>query len=241
MRPSYGIDAAPVIRNLTIIGIVLLILSAAAYAASGVFQYIFPTLMWTGIFLVISAVLMLLYALFGKFHHRERILKMIDWKGDEQVLDVGTGRGLLMIGAAKLLDTGHAYGIDIFKASDLSGNDIENTRKNMELEGVASRTEVRNEDAREMTFADEKFDVILSNLCLHNIPDDEGRAKACREIARVLKPGGIALISDFQKTKKYAATFREAGLAVEVYGPYLFSTYPPLRIVKAQRPKPTAP
>lgn len=60
-----------------------------------------------------------------------------------------------------------------------------------------------------------------------------GRAKACREIARGLAPGGTALISDFQKTKEYAAAFREAGMSVERSGPYLFDTFPPLRIVAA--------
>jgi predicted nicotinamide N-methyase len=40
-----------------------------------------------------------------------------------QVLDVGTGRGLLLIAAAKKLSgSGRAVGIDIWKASDLSEN-----------------------------------------------------------------------------------------------------------------------
>ena len=36
-------------------------------------------------------------------------------------------------------------------------------------------------------FADNYFDVILSNLCIHNIKDKEGRQKACAEIHRLLK------------------------------------------------------
>ena len=32
-------------------------------------------------------------------------------------------------------------------------------------------------------------------LCLHNIYDASGRATACREITRVLKPGSVAIIS----------------------------------------------
>lgn len=37
----------------------------------------------------------------------------IGWLEDESVLGVGTGLGLLMIGAAKKLTTGKSYGIDI--------------------------------------------------------------------------------------------------------------------------------
>ena len=53
-----------------------------------------------------------------------------------------------------------------------------------------------------MKFADGTFDVVLSNQVIHNIPTREGWDKACREIARVLKPGGVAIISDFVKTRQ---------------------------------------
>ena len=59
-----------------------------------------------------TAVLMLNYGMRGKFRHRERLLAKVNWRGDEQVLDVGTGRGLLLIGVAKRLTTGHATGIE---------------------------------------------------------------------------------------------------------------------------------
>ncbi len=86
-----------------------------------------------------------------------------------------------------------------------------------------------------MSFPDASFDVALSNLCLHNMPDREGRAQACREIVRVLKPGGTAIISDFQKTREYAAVFELAGCEVERCRPYVFDTSPPLRIVTAKK------
>ncbi len=58
---------------------------------------------------------------------------------------------------------------------------------NAALEGVADRVEVRNQDAQHMDFADCSFDVVFSNLYLHNIPTLDGRKQACREIARVLE------------------------------------------------------
>ena len=40
-----------------------------------------------------------------------------------------------------------------------------------------------------MKFADGTFDVVVSNLVIHNIPTREGRDKACREIARGAEAG----------------------------------------------------
>jgi len=80
-------------------------------------------------------------------------------------------------------------------------------------------------------------DLVLSNLCIHNIPDQQGRAQACREIARVLKPGGVALISDFILTGFYRDVLRKAGLKVNRTG-FDPLTYPPLRVVKAEKKSP---
>ena len=74
------------------------------------------------------------------------------------------------------------------------------------------------------------------NLCIHNIPDAEGRADACREIARVLKPGGVALISDFIKTGFYQKVLIASGLKVTRTSMNLLS-FPPLRIIKAEKPR----
>jgi arsenite methyltransferase len=197
-----------------------------------------PMGMITGSVLFLEGILMTLYAKFGKFVHRDRMLSMISWRGDEAVLDVGTGRGLLMIGAAKKLATGRAVGIDIWSGKDLSGNAKENTLHNAEIEGVSGRVEVYDGDATALQFSESSFDVVLSNLCIHNIPSRKAREQACREILRVLKPGGIALISDFKNTGRYAKVFRSAGAQVERGGAAIWTTFPPLRIVRVQKPRP---
>ena len=82
-----------------------------------------------------------------------------------------------------------------------------------------------------MTFPSASFDVIASNQCLHNIPTGAERDQACAEIARVLKPGGTIVLSDFIHSKHYTEEFRKAGLEVERRG-----WYPLLRVVYATKP-----
>jgi SAM-dependent methyltransferase len=235
-KPDYGIDAPGVVRNLLLIGAALII--------SGI---LFPTIQigrvtilwsrsafWPGASLLLGGILMVVYAKWGKFRHRDRMLNMIPWRGDEQVLDIGTGRGLLAIGAARRLTTGKSTGIDVWSTKDLSGNSLARTQANVDVEGVRDKVELRSDDARKLSFPDASFDVVVSNLCIHNIPDSEGRAAACREIARVLKPGGTALISDFILTGFYQKVLAEAGLKVTRTG-FNLLTYPPLRVVRAEK------
>jgi SAM-dependent methyltransferase len=234
-KPDYGIDAPGVIRNLLLIGLALLAVSFVIGKAGKIGPRLRPTMLITGSILTIEGLAMLAYSKFGKFRHRDRMLAKIGWRGDEQVLDVGTGRGLLLIGAAKRIPRGKATGIDIWSAKDLSANAMEATLANADLEGVRERVELATEDASRMTLPDSSFDVVVSNLCLHNISDRARRDSACREIARVLKPGGTAVISDFKNTGAYRAVLTEAGLKVHSSGPYLLDTFPPLRIVIARK------
>ncbi|MGZ4879229.1 MAG: class I SAM-dependent methyltransferase [Candidatus Angelobacter sp.] len=236
-KPDYGIDAPGVVRNLLVAG--------AALILSGT---LFPTIhvgsvtilwsrsaFWPGASCLVGGLLMLLYSRWGKFRHRDMILNMVRWRGDERVLDMGTGRGLLLIGAARRLTTGRGTGIDVWSTKDLSGNSLARTQANVDVEGVQEKVDLKSDDARKLSFPDASFDVVLSNLCLHNIPDAEGRAQACREIARVLKPGGTALISDFINTGSYKKMLAASGLKVSRTRWNLL-TFPQLRVVRAEKP-----
>lgn len=231
---NYGVDAPKVIRNLVGIGILLLIIYILlSFHIFPQINFLKPSFLTTGICLLISGFFMLTYSKFGKFKHRERILKLHQWKGDENVLDVGTGLGLLMIGAAKKLNEGKSYGIDIFDKYDLSGNTIEQTKNNIHLENVDAKTEIISENILKTSFDDNHFDVIVSNLCLHNLYKEDERHQACDEIYRILKPGGEAIISDYKHTNEYKKVFENLGMEVEKTGTYFFDTFPPLSIIKA--------
>jgi ubiquinone/menaquinone biosynthesis C-methylase UbiE len=193
-------------------------------------------LVWWGSTWWATALLMVMYAKFGKFRQRDRILDLAQLGGGETVLDVGTGRGLLAIGAARRLTTGRSIGIDVFQKEDLSGNSLERTQANLVAEGVEGRVEIRADDARKLSLESASVDRVVSNLCLHNLYKKDERAQALAEIVRVLKPGGRAVISDYKLVDEYAAAFRAHGLTVAKHGPYLMDTFPPLRIVVAIKP-----
>jgi arsenite methyltransferase len=235
-RPDYGIDAPHVIRNLVLTGLAVIILCSIfrKVTIGPVTLLLFPGLLWSGGWIIAGGVMMYLYSKIGKFRHRDRMLNQVNWTGNERALDVGTGRGLLLIGAAKRLTTGKAVGIDIWNQEDLSGNNLQNLERNIELEGVRDKTEVKNEDAQKMSFPNDTFDVVVSLACLHNIYNAPGRAQACDEIARVLKPGGTAIISDFRHMGEYVAAFKKSGLDTRKL-PITFDSFPPMRILTARK------
>jgi SAM-dependent methyltransferase len=237
-KPNYGIDAPAVIRNLLLACAVCLVLALAVrnVTIAHIHFEFYPGFLYSAASFAIPAALMVIYSLVGKFRHRDRILAKVPWSGGETVLDVGAGRGLLLIGAAKRLTTGRATGIDIWNAEDLSGNGPEALLTNIALEGVTDKTTVKSEDARQMSFPNGSFDVVLSNLCLHNIYERPGRSQACREITRVLKSGGMAVISDYKLMAEYKTEFLACGLKVEMFPLDWTGTFPPLRILVARKP-----
>ncbi|WP_433663838.1 class I SAM-dependent methyltransferase [Nocardia sp. CA-128927] len=147
----------------------------------------------------------------GKFEVWSRILGDLRLRGDEQVLDLGCGRGALLLMAAELLPRGRAVGIDLWQA-DQTGNNPDATRRNAEREGVADRVEVQTGDITRLPFADNTFDLIISNLVLHNLPSAADRRAALDEAVRVLRPGGRLAIADLLSTNRYRAHLRELGL-----------------------------
>jgi SAM-dependent methyltransferase len=240
-RPNYGIDAPTVVRNFMLLGTGLILLAVSLYfaLASGrpsLATILLHMILWPGIYFLATAIVMLWGSKVGKFRERDRLLEAIPWRGDEDVLDVGCGHGLLLIGVAKRLTTGKAVGIDLWQKEDQAGNSPEATWANVQIEGVTDRVEIKDGDARWLPFPSATFDVVVSSWALHNVYAAPERRQAVREIARVLKPGGRVALLDIRHTREYVDVLRECGLSnVRRSGPrFLFVI--PTRAVTGHKP-----
>ncbi len=224
-RPDYGLDAPKVVRNLLLAGALgLMVWGGAEFSLwprelvlgpiAGV-QLRFPAAgaLWPGAGCTAMALWMLWSSKIGKLRDREKLLDRLPWTGAERVLDVGCGRGLMLVGAAKRLTTGRATGIDIWQAEDLSGNRPDAALENARREGVSDRVDLETADMRKIPFPDGAFDVVVSSQAIHNIYSADGRAQAVAEIARVLAPGGRVLLRDIRHLHDYAAVLASHGVA----------------------------
>jgi arsenite methyltransferase len=211
---DYGVDAPGVIRNLLLFGAAGLIAWGTVFLhlwSGDIILNVAGTGLGAGSICLAMALWMLWDSKIGKVRSRERLLDRISWTGAEQVLDVGCGRGLMLVGAALRLRSGTATGIDVWQSEDLSGNRANAALENAGHAGVTQRVRVETADMRRMPFAAESFDVIVSRAAIHNLYQAGERALALSEIARVLKPGGHALIDDIRHIGEYADAFARAG------------------------------
>lgn len=103
-----------------------------------------------------------------------------------RVLEIGCGVGT---DGAQFAEAGADYtGVDLTDAA------IELARKRFELFGLKGHFEVA--DAENLDFPNDSFDVVYSHGVLHHTPDIEA---AVREIHRVLKPGGRAIVMVYHR------------------------------------------
>jgi len=171
----------------------------------------------------------------GKLALREQLLDRLALKGDEKVLDIGCGRGLLAIGAAKRLKTGKVTGIDLWDPRVLSDNSADAAKENAKAEGVADRVRFETGDARRLVYPDGNFDAVISANALHALDDDRERERALKEALRVLKPGGRLVIFDTADTAYYADVLRACGAQDVTPSAWAFLWGLPSRSVAARK------
>jgi SAM-dependent methyltransferase len=203
-RGSYGIDApyaAAAFAALTVAELALAITSGRVWP-------FLPVL-----FLLAIAASALYTTLRGKFEVWAELLDKLELRGEERILDLGCGRGAVLLLAAQHLTTGRAVGVDLWRSADQSGNSAEATRRNATAEGVADRVELHTGDMTALPLEDDGFDVVVSSLAIHNIRGRAGREKALEEAVRVLRPGGRLLIADIWSTRHYQAHLRKMGMS----------------------------
>ncbi len=234
-RANYGLDAPVVQRNLAFATFAALAAGVFGYATIGA-QGWPSSAMSIGASSGISLAVMIWSSRIGKRIVARRMLKSVPWRGDEIVLDVGCGRGLATIGAAKQVTKGRVVGIDVWSTVDLSGNTERHAYANAQAEDVMDRVVFKTAEARDLPYDTATFDVALSMTAIHNISGKVQRAKAIDEMARVLRPGGRVAIFDILRTSEYRRRLQQLGFKdVRQSGLYLL-WFMPGRLVTATAP-----
>ena len=102
------------------------------------------------------------------------------------------GRSLLEMGC------GNGYLLQIlserFPELTLTGADFSTDMVELAASRGIPGCEVRWEDVRALTFPSESFDVVVTERCLINLLDPSEQQRGIGELARVLKPGGHAVL-----------------------------------------------
>ncbi len=114
----------------------------------------------------------------------ERRLDAVDPRPGQRALDVGCGNGAAAIHVAR------TFGLSVV------GVDVDPAQIRAASESGADVPEVRFQvaDATSLPFGDGEFDLVYTSKTTHHIPD---WPRALAEMARVLRPGGRLVYSDF--------------------------------------------
>ncbi len=117
------------------------------------------------------------------------VIELAKIRRGDTVLDVGCGTGNLTLTAQSYAGpSGKVYGIDA--APEM----IEVAKSKASRSGLDVVFQVGL--IEQLAFPDATFDVVISRLVMHHLPDDLKR-KGLAEMLRVLKPGGHLVIADF--------------------------------------------
>lgn len=134
---------------------------------------------------------------------RPRFLEVLNLRGDEVVLDAGSGSGFFSLAIAERLPRGRVV------CADLSEEMLGRLRCRFERRGLGTRLQLWIGDITSLGFPDEFADLAVSNGVWHELPDP---SRAARELLRVLRSGGRAVVTDFRDTplgKRIGAAHRK--------------------------------
>ncbi|MGN6517044.1 MAG: class I SAM-dependent methyltransferase [Rhizomicrobium sp.] len=122
-----------------------------------------------------------------------RLLRRMDLKPADRVLEIGCGPGYFSIAVARHLSRGR---LTLFDYQDAMLDIAEKRLKARKLSNYARR----QGDAKALPFADGSFDAVFLVTVLGEVGDP---ARALAEAARVLKPGGLLSVSELAGDPDY--------------------------------------
>ena len=122
---------------------------------------------------------------------RSKAISQLKKSSPKIILDVATGTGDLAIASLKL-NPEKVFGVDI--SSDM----VEIGKRKIQKKNLQQKIELIEADSESLIFDDNKFDAITVGFGVRNF---ENLEKGLKEMYRVLKPGGTAVILEFSKPK----------------------------------------
>lgn len=237
---DYGIDKPERVRALGMVGFIIMATGVAQFIAlTGSVQtwpeMILSICLWLGVLLFIGAGVMLWSSKSGKTSLAKAMVEEVKWTGSEQVLDVGCGRGLLTVMAARKVPDGNVTGVDVWSQEQLSENSLGNAEENARIERMNHLISFVDGDAVNLEFSKNSFDKVISSLALHGIAKRSERNKAVEEMIRVLKPGGELAILDILHTREYEQIMLAKGMKNLRRSPMKFLYCMPTRYIIAEK------
>lgn len=205
IKGKYGVDAPYIPAIFFIVTVLLLVYAATSTGSNRGWGVIFAVFFGAQCAIYLNATLR------GKFVVWEQILEGLNVNPAPRVLDVGCGRGMVIIEALSAIPNSSAVGLDLWRSRDQSGNDPAALTANATLNDVNDRLEIVTEDMTDMSLPDDSFDLVVSNVAIQNIKNREARKKAIEQIYRVTKPGGEIRIVDIQYVRQYEADLEALG------------------------------
>lgn len=127
-------------------------------------------------------------------------LKYVDLNSGDYLIDIGSGPGKNCLKAAKIIgEKGKVIGLDLTE-------EMVNSAKKEAMKEDLKWIDFIQGDAEDIPFADNYFDVAISDCVINLVPD---KKKVFSEIFRVLKKGGQIMISDVVSDKKFPSKLKE--------------------------------
>jgi arsenite methyltransferase len=125
----------------------------------------------------------------GGMELTERLGDLLNLTPRTRVLDVAAGRGTSAIFLAE------RFGCEVV-GIDYGRDNVEAARRAAQVKGVDANVTFHSADAEQLPFSDCSFDALICECAFCTFPD---KAAAAREFSRVLRPGGVAGLSDLTR------------------------------------------